>query len=86
MGPGQFWIEHRKLEKKKKKIFDDYLFLGIKYCQNTVSKLHFTRLPPLHVLSFLSIPEIGFQNFRTLQGPLRIVLFSFVLYCILYVL
>ena len=40
-------------------VFDDYLFLGIKYCQNTVSKLHFTRLPPLPVLSFLSMSEIG---------------------------
>ena len=56
-------ILDRKLENLKKiKIFDDYLFLGIKYCQNTVSKLHFTRLPPLDVLSFLSMSEIGLQK------------------------
>ena len=64
--------------------------------------LHFTHLPPLHVLSVLSMSEIGFQKKNwiggggvggcwmsgivlTLQGPLRIVLFSFVLYCIIIV-
>ena len=34
------WFSPQKI-----KIFDDYLFLGNKYCQNTVSKLHF----PVHV-------------------------------------
>ena len=29
---------------------------------NTVKILHFTRLPPLHVLSFLSMSKIGFQK------------------------
>ena len=62
------------MEKKIwKSFFDDYLFLGIKYCQNTVSKLHFTRLPPLHVLSFLAMSEIGFPQKIWIGGWVYVV-------------
>ena len=43
MGSGPFWIENRKLKKKPKKLKS----LMIIYFW--VLKLHFTRLPPLHV-------------------------------------
>ena len=60
---GHFWIENRNWKTRKKlKISDDYLFLGIKYCQNNFSKLHFTCLLPLHALSFLSILDIGLKK------------------------
>ena len=78
MGPGPFWIENKKLENpQKNEIFDDYLFLGIKYCQNTVSKLHFTRLPPLHELSYLPMSLIGFQKKTWIGGRVCVVKFIF---------